>query len=64
MQEGSLKKRKMAKELSDLVTVCQSVRFHDFQTAQQEGKDITSHSINLVFYLLFMFEVTFPVTAY
>lgn len=30
-KDGSLKKHKMAKELSDLVTWCKSIRFQDFQ---------------------------------
>jgi hypothetical protein len=34
LQEGSIKKHKLAKELSDLVNYCVSKRFKDFQVSQ------------------------------
>ena len=34
----SIKRRKIIKELSDLVTYCRSTRFRDFQTSTQSGK--------------------------
>ncbi|CAL1548507.1 unnamed protein product [Lymnaea stagnalis] len=37
-REGSIKKHKLAKELSDLVSYCVSRRFEDFQISQQHQK--------------------------
>ncbi|KAL3841874.1 hypothetical protein ACJMK2_019969 [Sinanodonta woodiana] len=37
-KEGSLKKHKLAKQLSDLVNYCISTRFEDFQVSQQNQK--------------------------
>ncbi|XP_072022051.1 inactive phospholipase C-like protein 1 [Amphiura filiformis] len=37
-KEGAVKKRVLIKELSDLVTLCKSVRFDDFQEAAQNQK--------------------------
>ena len=38
LQEGSIKKHKLAKELSDLVNYCVSKRFKDFQVSQHDRK--------------------------
>lgn len=38
LQEGSLKKHKLAKELSNLTNYCVSKRFVDFHTSQTERK--------------------------
>ncbi|XP_055899262.1 inactive phospholipase C-like protein 2 isoform X5 [Biomphalaria glabrata] len=37
-REGSIKKHKLTKDLSDLVSYCVSKRFEDFQTSQQNQK--------------------------
>jgi len=37
------KKHKLCSELSDLTQCCRSVRFSDFRTLQQQGKDIAAY---------------------
>ena len=49
LQEGSIKKHKLAKELSDLVNYCVSKRFKDFQVSQHGRKYLLHHHIVILF---------------